>query len=61
MHEKDDNNKIAKTYISKEEIEKAIFKQNWRHFTKVRKSKVHQDKIHNKLQEDNTRDKILAG
>ena len=61
VHEKDENNNITNTYIGKEEIEKAIIKQNTMHFTKAHRSKAYQDKIYNKLQENNTRDKILAG
>ena len=61
VHEKDDNNQIIKTYIGKEDIEKAIMKYNKVHYTKAHESKVYQDKIYFKLQEDEIRDKILTG
>jgi len=42
-------------------IETEIIWFNEAYYKKVFETKVFTDKIHNKLQEDNTRDKILSG
>ena len=59
VYEKDNNNKIIKTCIGKEDIVNAIMKYNKAHFKKACESKVYQDKIYFRLQDDEIRDKML--
>ena len=61
IHEKDEDNQIKKTCTGKEEIENVAIQYNAKHFANTYKSKVWEDKIYLKLQEDEMRNKILAG
>ena len=61
VHEVNSEHKIVKTYIGKVDIEDAIMKYNKMHFTKAHKANIYNDKIYDKLQQDEIRDKILQG
>ena len=56
-----DKNQIEKTYVSKEEIEQLIIQNNYKHFTQAHDTEIYNDQIYEKLQEDNTRNKIISG
>ena len=47
--------------MSKEEIEEQIINYNHKHCTQAHQTKIYQDKICNKLQQDNKREKISDG
>ena len=49
VYKKDNMNRIRTTRVEKEEIEKAITKQNKSYFTKACESEAHQDKTYSKL------------
>ena len=61
MHEVDLDGKIVKMHILKEDIEQVICCHNTTHFQEAHQTEVYNDKIYHKLQEDDTRDKILDG
>ena len=59
VHEVDENQKMLKTHIGKDEIEKGMITCSKEHFTKTYKSNAHNNKIHLLLQKDQMRNKIL--
>ena len=61
VREVDEQGRVVKEYSDREEIEDAIVKQNLQHFRQAFSSKAYKDKIYNKLQCDDIRDKILTG
>ena len=58
---KNNNNIIVEIHITRENIEKAIIEHNTNHFKKVLNTKAFKDKIHNQLENNKIRDKILEG
>ena len=56
-----ENGNIIEIYLYRETIEKEIISYNKQHYKKVLEMKTFNNKIYQKLQDNNTRDKILAG
>ena len=61
LKEADTNRKIVETYLKRKVIKESIIEFNKKYFAKVHNNLIHKDKIHNRLLEDNTRNKILKG
>ena len=61
VYEVNNNKEIVKTYVGKEEIEREIMKHNRKHFIEAYQTKAFQDKIYEKLQNDEVRERILNG
>ena len=61
LHEKDEGMRIIKTHTKRKKIEEEIKKHNTKHFSMAIETKMHQDKIHAKLDDKEIRKKILEG
>ena len=61
MYVKNENEVITKTYLDRKTIERKLMKFNENHYKKVMSTEAYKDKIYPKLQEDETRNKILNG
>ena len=55
----DNKNNIMNAYMTWNEIENSIKEYNLEYFQQAHKTKVYNDKIYNKLQDDKTHNKIL--
>ena len=61
LHTVNQDNEIIKTSVNREQIEKEIITYNERHLKQAHSSIMHKDKMHNRLREDETRNKTLEG
>ena len=61
VHKVDNKGNILNTYTKKEDIEKNLIEYNRMHYGKVLQTPIYNDRIYNKLQKDEVRDKILKG
>ena len=61
LHKVDNNQKIIETYVDRDSIEKALRMYNTQHFKQAHQSITYKDKIYEKLERDEIRDKVLNG
>ena len=61
LHEKDEGMRMIKTHTKRKKTEEEITKHNTKHFSMAIETKMHQDKIHAKLDDKEIRKKILEG
>ena len=61
LHTVDEENKIIKTCVNREQIEEEIITYNEQHLKQAHSSIMYQDKIYKRLRENEIRDKILDG
>ena len=60
LYEKDEEGSIISTYLDRSMIESKLMEYNRNYYHKVMQINAFKDKIHNKLQNDNIRNKILS-
>ena len=61
LYKKDKEGKIVKTHLNRQLIEEILINFNTQHFKKVFNTEVYNDKIYKKLEENETRNKIIRG
>ena len=61
LHEVDKEGNIIETYLNREMIEKKLIQFNTKHFKQAQNTNAFNDKIYNKLKNNETWDKILKG
>ena len=60
LYIKEENGNIIDTFLDRETIESKLLDFNQKHYKKVMSINEYKDKIHNKLQDNETRNKILS-
>lgn len=61
VHKVNSSNRVIEIIQDRNRIEEEVSKYNENHFKKVLTSKAHNDKVHEKLDCDDVRDRILNG
>ena len=61
LHEQNENGKMIRMHLICQSIKKMLIDFNTNYFSKVLESEMYKDKIFQKLDEEETRNKIIAG
>jgi len=61
LHEKDNKRRIINTFLDLQTIENKLINFNQRHYKKVMEILAYKDKLHDRLKDDDIRNKILEG